>query len=177
MMIWQELVSVALSFEAVAAFGSIGWIFAILCNFIKFYKTKDSKVCLLGEMVKSTFLTVTFVGVVTLSVQFSIYLQKSQAAQIEERKDVANMTKNQSLIVTAITRITTIEAETIAQQIDTTVESAGRISNKRVTNIVLDAFGEATINGVEFRTIGEGVEVSCFYWGDGAEIECNSNRH
>ena len=177
MTIWQELVSVALSFEAVAAFGSIGWIFAILCIFIKFDKKKDSKMCMIGDVVKSTFSAVTFIGVITLSVQFSIYLQNSQVAQIEEQKHVASMVKMQDQIVTAITRPTLHKAETIAQAIDTTVERTGRISNEGLTEIILNAFGEATMDGVLFQTIGKGVEVKCHDWGDGGGLECESNRH
>ena len=76
-----------------------------------------------------------------------------------------------------LAKLTVPQMENIAQAIDNTVRRAGRISDESVTRIVNTAFGGVFINSVQFRTMGERVEVKCVDFGDGGGLECKSNKN
>lgn len=172
----QHIWAAGLSFELVAAVGSIGWILGIACLFVKFDRKKDSKICLVSDLVGKTFVAITFVGVLMLTIEFAIYLQRGQTAQTGAPDWVSTVLDGQSNIMTEIVNLPAPEPESIAQIIDNIVQRDGRISDARLTEVVRNGLGPASTDSLVFRTTGQGVEVRCVNFGDGKGLECSRSK-
>ena len=169
----QEVWAAGLSFEFVAAVGSIGWVLGILCLFARFDRKKGSKICLVSDLVGKTFIAVTFVGVIALTIEFAVYLSRSEAAQAASQNRIAVVLAGQDGIRNEIANLPLPVPESIGQAIDAAVQREGKISDEALTAIVRTGFGKVTTDGFSFRTEIQRVNVSCVDFGDGGGLQCS----
>ena len=127
----DEVIELACNYSAVVAIGGIGALLGAWSLWLRYREVKAPwarRLCLFSDFLNTTFVSITVVGVLTVSFELAIHLPSlSRSHEIPEKVDLGDLTTGQSDIMGEIRKLGgAIPPEIDLSGIRTLIQEAGR---------------------------------------------------
>lgn len=105
----NEAIELAGNYSAVVAIGGIGALLGAWSLWLRYREVRAQwarRLCLFSDVLNTTFVSITVVGVLTVSFELAIHLPNlSRSQDVPERVDLGNLTAGQSDIIEEIRKL------------------------------------------------------------------------
>lgn len=108
------------NFTAIATVGGVGVLLGVICLIAKHNPKDDKVVCLVSSIVNQTFIAITFVGVVTISINLAIYLPQISQTDYDEdvKSHIGDLVDEQTKALTKLYNAPSVAQKTLTQEIE-----------------------------------------------------------
>jgi hypothetical protein len=171
-------VQLGIGFWAVSAITGIGWLLSVACIFLKFDSSKDKAICLVSDLARVTFVSLTLVLsiaiILNLSFAIQLILENGQSISMRSGREdfIAELQRN---LTSSEARIATLEAQIgdLQNDIQELSERANEpfaalsedlkelheqrdVTNETATRVIVDHLGnfEILLRYIDFRVEG-----------------------
>ena len=167
---YEVLFSELITLQLVLGVGSVGWLLGILCLFIRF-RPGDSWLCLASDIVSKTFVAITVIGVLSLSIHIAVYLpklsQKEDLVSVAKTTDISPPTDIRELLGnqgTLLADISTLHARIQPRALSDTLIDLHRdedLDHEKATLAILEAMGSISEFSLYFKVRGLDYRFHC----------------